>query len=171
MPNDSADRGIGEAARDSEQSTTARYRRLWPDEAPELGFKAHPHMQRHACGFAPVAAGLPGAQEYPAHRSLHHSRRLIADAIRSHIQLSEWRHLLGSESRRAGKQFAKPGVAGNGRSSRSRIARFTRPQSGAHLRACPPLAGDGAWTGAEEHPRGASDDQRRCRQRRHSRAT
>ena len=42
-------------------------------------FKAHPHMLRHACGFAlanngsrySVAAGLSGPQEHPAHGALH----------------------------------------------------------------------------------------------------
>ena len=77
MPNDSADRGIGEAARDSEQSTTARYRRLWPDEAPELGFKAHPHMQRHACGFAPANNGHDtwSLQAYLGHKNIPHTVR------------------------------------------------------------------------------------------------
>jgi integrase len=44
-----------------------------------LGFKAHPHMLRHACGFAlankgaryPGPAGLPGTQEHSAYGSLH----------------------------------------------------------------------------------------------------
>jgi integrase len=44
-----------------------------------LGFKAHPHMLRHACGFArspqgarhPSPAGLPGPSEYPTHGALH----------------------------------------------------------------------------------------------------
>ena len=80
MPNDSADRGIGEAARDSEQSTTARYRRLWPDEAPELGFKAHPHMLRHACGFAPANSDTWSLQAYLGHKNIRHTVRYTAPA-------------------------------------------------------------------------------------------
>ena len=39
-----------------------------------LAFKAHPHMLRHACGFALAnkgTAGVPGAQEHPAHGALY----------------------------------------------------------------------------------------------------
>jgi len=89
MPNDSADRGIGEAARDSEQSTTARYRRLWPDEAPELGFKAHPHMLRHACGFAPANSDTWSLQAYLGHKNIRHTVRYTAPA-------ASFDHLVGA---------------------------------------------------------------------------
>ena len=91
MPNDSADRGIGEAARDSEQSTTARYRRLWPDEAPELGFKAHPHMLRHACGFAPANKGRDtwSLQAYLGHKNIQHTVRYTTPA-------ASFDHLVGA---------------------------------------------------------------------------
>ena len=59
--------------------TTAGFARLVEraGESAGLGFKAHPHMLRHACGFAlagaryPSPAGLSGAQEHPAHGSLY----------------------------------------------------------------------------------------------------
>jgi len=48
-------------------------------EAADLGFKAHPHMLRHACGFALAnkghdtrgAAGLPRSPQHSAHGALH----------------------------------------------------------------------------------------------------
>jgi hypothetical protein len=44
-----------------------------------LGFKAHPHMLRHACGFAPAneghdtraLQGLSRPSKYPAYGALH----------------------------------------------------------------------------------------------------
>ena len=44
-----------------------------------FGFKAHPHMFRHACGYALAdegprhtrAASLPGPQEHPTHGAVH----------------------------------------------------------------------------------------------------
>jgi len=52
----------------------------------KFGFKVHPHMLRHACGYAlanrghdtRAAASLPGAQEHPAYGALH---RAVADAV------------------------------------------------------------------------------------------
>jgi integrase len=49
------------------------------DVEAKLGFKAHPHMLRHACGFAlankgerhAIFASLPRPQEYPTHCALH----------------------------------------------------------------------------------------------------
>ena len=47
-------------------------------EAAKLGFPAHPHMLRHACGFDlanrgqyPRPASLPWPSQYPAHGALH----------------------------------------------------------------------------------------------------
>ena len=45
----------------------------------KLGFKAHPHMLRHACGYAlankgerhAIVASLPRPEEYPAYGPLH----------------------------------------------------------------------------------------------------
>jgi integrase len=43
----------------------------------KLGFPAHPHMLRHACGFAqPTSATIPGAlQAYLGHRNIQHTVR------------------------------------------------------------------------------------------------
>src|SRR5436190_1392513 len=61
--------------------TTAGFARLVEraGAAAELGFKAHPHMLRLACGFALANKGhdtralqaLPGPSQYPTHRPLH----------------------------------------------------------------------------------------------------
>ena len=61
--------------------TTAGFARLVERAgvAAKLGFKAHPHMLRHACGFAlankgaryPCSAGPPWAQEHPAHGAVY----------------------------------------------------------------------------------------------------
>ena len=59
--------------------TTAGFARLVEraGAVAKLGFKTHPHMLRHACGFALANkghvgfAGLPGAQEHPANGALH----------------------------------------------------------------------------------------------------
>jgi type 1 fimbriae regulatory protein FimB/type 1 fimbriae regulatory protein FimE len=63
-------------------------------EGAGLGFKAHPHMLRHACGFAlankgpryPGLAGLLGPSEHPAHGALHRAvsptvQRFLADVM------------------------------------------------------------------------------------------
>jgi site-specific recombinase XerD len=44
-------------------------------EVAELGFKAHPHMQRHACGFALANKGhdTRALQAYLGHRNIQHT--------------------------------------------------------------------------------------------------
>ena len=46
-------------------------------EAAELGFKAHPHMLRHACGFALANAGhdTRALQAYLGHKNIQHTVR------------------------------------------------------------------------------------------------
>jgi integrase len=46
-------------------------------EAAELGFKAHPHMLRHACGFALANKGhdTRSLQAYLGHRNIQHTVR------------------------------------------------------------------------------------------------
>jgi integrase len=46
-------------------------------EAAELGFKAHPHMLRHACGFALANKGhdTRALQGYLGHRNIQHTVR------------------------------------------------------------------------------------------------
>ena len=60
--------------------TTAGFARMVERAGAEakLGFKAHPHMLRHACGYAGEqrarhagSTGLPWAQEHPTHGALH----------------------------------------------------------------------------------------------------
>jgi len=43
----------------------------------KLGFKAHPHMLRHACGFALAAKGhdTRALQAYLGHKSIQHTVR------------------------------------------------------------------------------------------------
>ena len=59
--------------------TTAGFARMIEraGEAARLGFKAHPHMLRHACGFALAnkghdtrsLQGVPGPQKHPTYRA------------------------------------------------------------------------------------------------------
>ena len=61
--------------------TTAGFARMVEraGEEADFGFKAHPHMLRHACGFALAAKGHDtralqaylGSPKYTAHRALH----------------------------------------------------------------------------------------------------
>jgi type 1 fimbriae regulatory protein FimB/type 1 fimbriae regulatory protein FimE len=46
-------------------------------EAAKLGFKAHPHMLRHACGFALANKGhdTRALQAYLGHESIQHTAR------------------------------------------------------------------------------------------------
>ena len=46
-------------------------------EAAELGFKAHPHMLRHACGFALANKGhdTRALQAYLGHKNIQHTVR------------------------------------------------------------------------------------------------
>ena len=58
---------------------TARFARLVEraGEAAKLGFKAHPHMLRHACGFALANKGhdTRSLQAYLGHRNIQHTVR------------------------------------------------------------------------------------------------
>ena len=46
-------------------------------EAAELGFKTHPHMLRHACGFALANKGhdTRALQAYLGHKNIQHTVR------------------------------------------------------------------------------------------------
>ena len=59
--------------------TTAGFARLVEraGEAAGLGFKAHPHMLRHACGFALANKGhdTRALQAYLGHKSIQHTVR------------------------------------------------------------------------------------------------
>jgi integrase len=59
--------------------TTAGFARMVERlcEAAELGFKAHPHMLRHACGFALANKGhdTRALQGYLGHRNIQHTVR------------------------------------------------------------------------------------------------
>jgi len=59
--------------------TTAGFARMVEraGEAVRLGFKAHPHMLRHACGFALANAGhdTRALQAYLGHRNIQHTVR------------------------------------------------------------------------------------------------
>jgi type 1 fimbriae regulatory protein FimB/type 1 fimbriae regulatory protein FimE len=59
--------------------TTAGFARILEraGEAAELGFKAHPHMLRHACGFALANKGhdTRAPQAYLGHRNIQHTVR------------------------------------------------------------------------------------------------
>jgi integrase len=59
--------------------TTAGFARLVEraGEAAKLGFKAHPHMLRHACGFALANRGhdTRALQAYLGHRNIQHTVR------------------------------------------------------------------------------------------------
>ena len=59
--------------------TTAGFARLVEraGEAARLGFKAHPHMLRHACGFALANKGhdTRALQAYLGHRNIQHTVR------------------------------------------------------------------------------------------------
>jgi len=52
-------------------------RRLNRDIAAKLGFKAHPHMFRHACGFQLANQGTDTRtlQAYLGHRNIQHTVR------------------------------------------------------------------------------------------------
>jgi len=60
-------------------STTASLARMVEraGEAAKLGFKAHPHMLRHACGFALANKGhdTRALQAYVSHKNIQHSVR------------------------------------------------------------------------------------------------
>jgi integrase len=68
--------------------TTAGWRKMVarPGVAAKLGFKAHPHMFRHACGFQLAnqgtghahPTGISRPSKHSAHRALH---RTVADAL------------------------------------------------------------------------------------------
>jgi site-specific recombinase XerD len=47
------------------------------EEAAELGIKAHPHMLRHACGFALANKGhdTRALQAYLGHKNIQHTVR------------------------------------------------------------------------------------------------
>jgi len=59
--------------------TTAGFARMVEraGEAAELGFKAHPHMLRHACGFALANKGhdTRTLQAYLGHKNIQHTVR------------------------------------------------------------------------------------------------
>jgi integrase len=59
--------------------TTAGFARMMEraGEAAELGFKAHPHMLRHACGFALANKGhdTRALQAYLGHKNIQHTVR------------------------------------------------------------------------------------------------
>ena len=59
--------------------TTAGFARMVEraGEAAELGFKAHPHMLRHACGFALANKGhdTRALQAYLGHKNIQHTVR------------------------------------------------------------------------------------------------
>ncbi len=59
--------------------TTAGFARMVEraGEAAELGFKAHPHMLRHACGFALANKGhdTRSLQAYLGHKNIQHTVR------------------------------------------------------------------------------------------------
>jgi site-specific recombinase XerD len=59
--------------------TTAGFARLVEraGAVAELGFKAHPHMLRHACGFALANKGhdTRALQSYLGHRNIQHTVR------------------------------------------------------------------------------------------------
>ena len=46
-------------------------------EAAKLGFKAHPHMLRHACGYALASEGhdTRALQAYHGHKNIQHTVR------------------------------------------------------------------------------------------------
>jgi len=56
--------------------TTAGFARMVERaaEAAELGFKTHPHMLRHACGFA-LANDTRALQAYLGHKNIQHTVR------------------------------------------------------------------------------------------------
>src|ERR1700724_1300719 len=60
--------------RSREHLTEAEIERL---NAAKLGFKAHPHMLRHACGFALANKGhdTRALQAYLGHRNIQHTVR------------------------------------------------------------------------------------------------
>jgi type 1 fimbriae regulatory protein FimB/type 1 fimbriae regulatory protein FimE len=72
--------------------TTAGFARMIERAAAEarLGFKAHPHMLRHVCGYAlannghdtRAPASLPRTPQHPAHGALH---RTVADAVQGFL--------------------------------------------------------------------------------------
>ena len=60
----------------------------------KLGFKAHPHMLRHACGFALANKGHPGPPglsrppQYPAHGAIH---RVVAGQVQGFLAIGRER--------------------------------------------------------------------------------
>lgn len=62
--------------------TTAGFARMVEraGNAAELGFKAHPHMLRHACGFALANKGhdTRALQAYLGHKNIQHTVRYTA---------------------------------------------------------------------------------------------
>ena len=60
-------------------ATTAGFARMVEraGEAAKLGFKAHPHMLRHACGFALANKGhdTRSLQAYLGHKNIPHTVR------------------------------------------------------------------------------------------------
>ena len=74
--------------------TTAGFARMLEraGEAARFKFKAHPHMLRHACGFALANQGhdtraLRAYLEHPAHRALH---RAGAGSVQGVLALVTW---------------------------------------------------------------------------------
>jgi integrase len=57
--------------------TTAGFARMIERAGEGLGFKAHPHMLRHACGFALANAGhdTRSLQAYLGHKNIQHTVR------------------------------------------------------------------------------------------------
>jgi type 1 fimbriae regulatory protein FimB/type 1 fimbriae regulatory protein FimE len=59
--------------------TTAGFARMVEraGTAAEFGFKVHPHMLRHACGFALANKGhdTPALQAYLGHKNIQHTVR------------------------------------------------------------------------------------------------
>jgi len=60
-------------------SADHRQRRRWAvaHTVPKLSFKAHPHMLRHACGYALANRGhdTRALQSYLGHRNIQHTVR------------------------------------------------------------------------------------------------
>ena len=59
-------------------------------EAAKLGFAAHPHMLRHACGYALTNRGLDtrALQAYLGHKSITHTVRYAELAPGRHLRSS-----------------------------------------------------------------------------------
>jgi site-specific recombinase XerD len=65
--------------RSKRPSADHRQRRRWAvaHTAPKLSFKAHPHVLRHACGYALTSKGhdTRALQAYLGHRNIQHTVR------------------------------------------------------------------------------------------------